>query len=349
MEQELRETKQKLQKADEKARGLSWSEALSLWHTIFAKPRIRPRYQIIRANQFTTAKGRRHPKQLRHWNSFHRLHKSAFTLNCNQLAKTEAKAFESRQFYQTDAQRFMSNCILDNEVALVAYEQRTVEELVIGAWERKGSDRIGFKSRQDHSLDDVTSRLEVMNTGSEITRPTTPKKHICYITTGKGPRRDLFVTDYKAADKLTPNVVLEGLHDMEIDAIIQRIMVSTEEGERREEMAEEAIAIVVTQTFDYMVDQGLSYGYVSGRNAFIFLFIRPEDPQTLYYEKVILEDASTTPSIVSNEKLRLTAVGLVAGFAQMAMGKQPLGETWRSKARKRLPVWEFDDGKIWPT
>lgn len=253
MEQELRETKQKLQKADEKARGLSWSEALSLWHTIFAKPRIRPRYQIIRANHCTTAKGRRHPKQLRHWNSFHRLHKSAFTLICNQLAKTEAKAFESRQFYQTDAQRFMSNCILDNEVALVAYEQRTVEELVIGAWERKGSDRIGFKSRQDHSLDDVTSRLEVMNTGSEITRPTTPKKHLCYITTGKGPRRDLFVTEYKAADKLTPNVVLEGLHDMEIDAIIQRIMVSTEEGERREEMRLPHLPSFPTKSFDSLL------------------------------------------------------------------------------------------------
>lgn len=98
VEQELRETKQKLQKADKKARGLSWSEALSLWHTIFANPRIRPRYQTIRANHFTTAKGRRHPKQLRHWNSFHRLHKSAFTLICNQLAKTEAKHLNHASF-----------------------------------------------------------------------------------------------------------------------------------------------------------------------------------------------------------------------------------------------------------
>ena len=168
-----------------------------------------------------------------------------------------------------------------------------------------------------------------------MTAPTTPSKQkhlyeqrrlydkVCYIIIGKSRRRDLLVIEYKAADKLTPALILEGLHDMEIDPIIHRVKLSTDKGERGKEKAEEAIAIVVTQTYDYMIDQGLSYGYVNGGKTFIFLFVRPEDPHTLYYEKLILEDPSSTSSIVPDEKLRLTAIGLVAGFAQIAMSKQP--------------------------
>lgn len=40
---------------------------------------------------------------------------------------------------------------------------------------------------------------------------------------------------------------------------------------RAKEKAEEAIAIVVTQTYDYLIDQGLSYGYINGEKTFIFL------------------------------------------------------------------------------
>lgn len=94
-----------------------------------------------------------------------------------------------------------------------------------------------------------------------------------------------------------------------------------------------------------MVNQGLSYGYVNEGKTFIFLLICPEDPQTLYNERVILEDPSTTSSIVPNEKLRLTAVGLFAWLTQMALSKQPMEEVWRSKARNELPVWMVDDGK----
>ena len=201
-------------------------------------------------------------------------------------------------------------------------------------------------------MDDVTSRLSQMNTGSKKKIPTTPKKQkrlydkVCYITVGKDQRRDLLVVEYKAAHKLTPDVVLDGMHNMEIEAIIQRVKLSTDKGEKKKEMAENAIAMVVTQTYDYMIDQGLSYGYVNGGKTFIFLFICPDDPQTLYYEKFILEDLSTTPSIVPDEKLRFTAVGLVAGFTQMALSKQPWGEAFRSKVRNELPTWVVNNGKI---
>lgn len=87
----------------------------------------------------------------------------------------------------------MSHCLLDDEVALVAYQQQTVEELVINVWQQKGGDRIGFKSRQNHTLDDVTSRFEQMNT-RETTTPSTPDKKkrlynkVCYIIVGNGRR-----------------------------------------------------------------------------------------------------------------------------------------------------------------
>lgn len=61
--------------------------------------------------------------------------------------------------------------------------------------------------------------------------------------------------------------------------------------------------MVVTQKFDQMIDQGLFYGYFNEGKAFIFLLICLEDPQTLYYEKFILEDPPTTSSIGPDKKL----------------------------------------------
>lgn len=116
------EAERKLQMAENKARGLPWLEALSLWHIVFSNPQIRYRYETVQPSSFTTAIGRRHPKQLVHWTNFHREHKSAFSLLCSQFPKSEAGSFKSREVYQQDAERFMSHCVLDDEVALVAYE-----------------------------------------------------------------------------------------------------------------------------------------------------------------------------------------------------------------------------------
>lgn len=133
---------------------------------------------------------------------------------------------------------------------------------------------------------------------------------------------------------------------MEIEAILHQVNIPKDKAKKWKETAEEAIAIVVTLTYDYMIDQGLSYGYVNGGKSFIFFFVRPDEPETMYYEKFILEDPYTTSSIVSDEKLRVTAVRLVAGFAKMALSKQPWDEACRSKARNELLTGIVDDGKI---
>ena len=115
----------------------------------------------------------------------------------------------------------MSHCVLDDEVALVAYEQRTVEELVINVWQQKLDDHnIGFKNREEKSLDGVTKCLKHTNTG-KTSAPKVSKKldplneqkrlydKVCYIILGKDERRDLLVIEYQAADNLTATVLLE--------------------------------------------------------------------------------------------------------------------------------------------
>ena len=337
----------------ENTRRLSWREALSLWHTVHANPWIRFQHEVIQASAFTKPTGRRHPEYLRHWSDFHHLHKLAFKQVSNELDQPEAKAFESRDYYQTDSRLFMERCTQWNRAELVAYEEARIENLVIKAWDQMGNDMIRFKMPSDHPLDNISNRRSHLSEDSEATirpiRTTPPVKNpydkVCYTTTpDQAASRDLFVIQYKAADKLPLDVVKNGLHDMKLEKIIQRIKFAPDQGRRQDEIAEEAIAAVLTQIFDFMVDKGLSYGYAKGGNAFIFLFTHPDNPKTLHYEKVIIEPAPIT-STDPEETLRLTAVGLIAAFVQMALGSQPWSNTLRSKALKELPIWRVNESK----
>lgn len=280
----------RIQKAEEKTRGLSWPEALSLWHKIHANPTIKFHYKPIGAGHFTKAAGRRYPTRLCHWRKFHRLHEKAFRDISHHFAKPESSAFYSRELYEAIAKYFMSDCILDRKAALVAYEKQTIEYLVVDTWRRMGEGKIRFKDREDRS---------------KLENPQYAK--VCYVTTDQGESIDLFVVEYEAADKLTADLVKAGLHKMKVKTSKERMKVSAEAGARKVEIAEEAIVVVLTQTFDYMVSQGLSYGYVNGGGAFIFLYIDPQNLQSHYYESVVLEEASATPSIDPDQLLRLTA------------------------------------------
>lgn len=363
-EQKAQASEPSRQEAGDEALGLAWPEALSVWHNVFSNPRINYRYGPSQSTHFTMATGRPYLAKWVHWTNFHQEHQSAFTQLSDQLGKPEVRAFESADFYKNGARRFMQNYKLVDEYSLVAFEQRTVEDMVVDAWQLMGGNLIGFESREGHALD-VTSRLQ-WNARTELESPkmegpkvtklesktsTAPDttKHLfdksCYIINEKGERRDLFVIEYMAADMLTPDMVLERMHDMSIDAIINPVKIPTDEDEKRKQEAEETIAIALTQTYDSMINLGLSYGYVNSGKTFIFLFLHPEELQTLFYEKIILDYPSTKSSIVPVAQPRLTAVGLVAGFAQMALSKAPWSEEDRINARNELSTWQHN-GKI---
>lgn len=116
---------------------------------------------------------------------------------------------------------------------------------------------------------------------------------ICFVEKDDRTERDIMVIEYKAAHKLTPQLLSQGLQLMNLAEVINRATISTDQQKRDEEFAQQAMASVITQTFDYMVDKGVCYGYITGGQAYVFHYFHQDDPNTLYYHSAVL---STPPS-----------------------------------------------------
>ncbi|KAI9815587.1 MAG: hypothetical protein M1832_005448 [Thelocarpon impressellum] len=151
-----------------------------------------------------------------------------------------------------------------------------------------------------------------------------------------------YIIEYKAPHKMTLAHISEGLHDVRLDDIVvQRDGENFKDGSRR------LIAAAISQTFSYMVEAGLEYGYVCTGEAFIFLQV-PDDPTTVYYflsvpnGDVGLSTGWGSDTSAMN-RLHLTAVGQVLAFTLRALRapRAPIRDhVWRERARSQLKCWE---------
>lgn len=87
----------------------------------------------------------------------------------------------------------------------------------------------------------------------------------------------VYAVEFKAPHKLTVPELVAGLHEMDLarDVINQK-------GDTFEFYTTHLVAAVVTQIFSYMIDSGVSYGYICTGEAFVFLYI-PRDPTVVQY------------------------------------------------------------------
>ncbi|KAI9795047.1 MAG: hypothetical protein M1816_000069 [Peltula sp. TS41687] len=267
----------------------------------------------LNSSHFTSPTGRLYPKHLRQWSQFHDIHQAAFDGIAEVLHQPHVLPLPPGQHYQVSADEFMPCVLLRDEQDLVNYTQRTVEELVAALWHRTTATLL-FKSRTDHSLDDLTNRVSQMTTDDDdhSSRPSTPKPKrrydkLVFLDDGEG-ERPIFVVEYKAADKLTSDLLGSGLRDMNLQLIATRFPPKLNRGNLKT--------------------------------------TRPSlpDPSTLYYHWVDIQ-AAAGPGLPFDH--RLTAVGIVTAFARLAALHGPaLGSRWRSWAWSILPDWRVDDDVI---
>ena len=235
--------------------------------------------------------------------------------------------------------------VLENEWEVEVYEHCAVETLVCMIW-KQVLGKISFSHQSRHSLQNPKGRLSQLKMGMNNPQTSTPpaKKVLdgmCELKSDDDQsQRKLFAVGYKPADVLTPKLLSLGLRDMDLTEIIYRDKPSTAKDLKDRERAEMGVTCIIVQLFDYMIDSGINYGYVTGGETFIFAHFDPQDVNTLFYDYVIPNAAVGT-----SHDLTKTAVGLVASFAYLAKQAPVLDCDWSRAKRKELLDCSVDDNK----
>ena len=181
-----------------------------------------------------------------------------------------------------------------------------------------------------------------------------------------GERELLFVIEYKVPHKLSIGDLTMGFREMDlkkevIDRIdipnpisqkdIDKILESEQEGTARDDAiaarlqynADKVVMAVATQTFHYMIENGLEYSYISSGEAFVFLRIQESDPTTLYYHVAVPNDDVSDDD--ANFLYSQTAIGQVVSLCLMAFKSRRRDQKWRRDAKNRPekhPVNSFE-------
>jgi hypothetical protein len=108
--------------------------------------------------------------------------------------------------------------------------------------------------------------------------------------------------------------------------IINRITIPTYPEKKFVYNSEWLVAAALTQTYSYIIENGLKYSYLVTAEAFVFLWIIENDPHTLYYylaEPKIKAKAQSKVDIL----LCCTVIGQTLTFCLIALNSKPQSQT----------------------
>lgn len=153
-----------------------------------------------------------------------------------------------------------------------------------------------------------------------------------------------FVFDYKAANKLTVDILKLALADENLVEVVRRIHSGTcqkDEALKERDEAALQIAMALTQVFDYMVLRGLEYDYVSAGMALVFFHIDRGEVQTLNYHLCAAKGGTKGSTGDEHIDLSKTAVAQLAGFCFFSLSSEPLAGAAleRLSTTPKLQLW----------
>ena len=161
----------------------------------------------------------------------------------------------------------------------------------------------------------------------------------------------LVAVELKPPHKLPISVLLSGMRDMDLltEVVSRREipMKKQDPSAHFKYQADRWVAAAVTQTFSYMIENGLEYGYLGTGEAYVFLRVEENDPETVYYRLCIPreevgEETGWQPDSDQGNRLHLTAVSQVSAFCLQAVETKPRSQDWQEKARDKLHTWKVN-------
>ncbi|KAI9762281.1 MAG: hypothetical protein M1840_001425 [Geoglossum simile] len=152
------------------------------------------------------------------------------------------------------------------------------------------------------------------------------------------------IVEYKAPHKLTLPIVRLGFRPMDLEDIIDRQTIPASGTPAHFQYhADKLVAAIATQAFSYMIEGGIHYGYITTAEAFIFLHVPTDEPNTVYYHVVEPQadvDAQSRGFPHDQSFLYRTAVSQVMAFTLLAFESEPSDQDWRTRAKAKLHTWE---------
>ena len=334
--------------AEERAGKTTFPQLLELCHNQLSKKlQVQTNRSLTTKGSITNPKGKKHPSHLRPWDDFPQRQQqyfdAAYALLCP--LDRDPPAIFAPPVVIEDLGRTLCRRPLASEKDLEHYERFAVEEKVRDVVEQlmtipeaqsliNGCQKLEF----DNHLNSLSENAEEVLERQKRSRV----DQACVFSNVEGSRNLTFVREYKAPHKLTVEFLRAGLRPMEVrEEVVQRLTIPQEPGEKLNYNADRLVAAAVTQTFEYMIDNGLEYSSIATGPAEVYLHVDEDDPQTVYYYL-----AEPGPDVGEAEEFGFrypfTATARLLAFTLMAMHSPQRSQAWRNEAAKSLCVWHED-------
>ncbi|KAG5794639.1 hypothetical protein H9Q69_006310 [Fusarium xylarioides] len=358
----LQQKNSQLEQENQLQQNTTLSQYLGHCHNLLFKSfAIRP---DLSGTSVTRVDGKFYPSSLRPWQGFGELQQREFEIIKRTLGD---KPLFPSYIGVREMQRRACETPVANEEDIKPFEHIAVEgpvtDIIRALRAKADSDpeiasldvsRISFAN---HSLSinapvDEVIRYNTRESLDKQRRDPSPTKRVaiepkeirpdrrCLREDAAGNRAIAFVVEYKAAHKLQTNQVRRGLNEHLFGNTIKRRLSSkstADSDQASEGRSDNVLAMVLIQTYDYMIKLGLEYSYLTAGKSFLVLWVKVNDPKTLYYH-LIVPDMEAEDEGGELQQSR-TAVAQIASFCLLALRSTTRSQSWTAKAQSMLYQW----------
>ena len=341
------------QSEEEKTRHTTFEEYIRTCHTHLSKPlRIQNDKSLSTQGSITSPKNKLCPATLKPWMDFSILQQQLFEKVCEYIAPEE-EYFSSVQYLKELGQDLCDRP-LASEDDLETYQRLAVERPVtsiishlLGIEEARCELNLGngiiFENHPNtlsNANRDVQQSLQKLHLSSkQQSWSSNPKPRntdqICVYKEADGTQSLCMVVEYKPPHKLSVFNLRAGLLRADggsmniLEDVINRVTIPKDPEKKFVYHSEWLTAAALTQTYSYMIENGLEYSKLVTGVADVFLQVKEDEPYTLYYhlaEPNIEAEAQSEVDIL----LCRTAVGQTLTFCLMALSSKPRSQKWRN-------------------
>ena len=358
------EAEARAEQAEERTRRTTFEELLESCHSLSESILVQTDRSLSTQGSTTSPKGKCCPTMMLPWEDFPKLRQNAF----DELYKTlhppldQAPQLFSPLIHFEELGHTISGWTIASEEDLKRFHQTTVEDLmadVVSTLVGNGlhgenwdfGQGVQFENHT-HGLDDlqeeVQDRLRLSSFPSEPHRPLKPihADQICVYKKEDRNLELLFIMEYKAPHKISNKIMRAGLRVMDVpNEVINRPTIPNDPIEKFQYNADKLVAAVATQTYSYMLDSGCEYGCIITGEAIVFLWIKADESNTLYYH--LAEPNEEVHAANGHDfKHPLTAIGQLLSFCLMALQSEKRTQAWRERSIQNAHTWSEDWEKI---